>query len=194
PAAGDDAPPPAVADLRADSVGSVTATLRWTAPALPHGTGGAAAYEVRSARLPLTEANFPFGVAEPGVPPPAAAGQPERLHLATLVPQRVNYVGLRARDRFGGWSPISNVLALSTARDYWFAVRAEDAAGHRSPISRALRVRTDVGGPLRGTGGVALAFGAQPARGSVSLYWRGGGAAPQSLKLFDLSGRIVKAV
>ncbi|HEY6867475.1 MAG TPA: hypothetical protein VI792_09465, partial [Candidatus Eisenbacteria bacterium] len=275
----DDTPPAPVVDLAADSVGAIAATLRWTAPALPNGPGAAALYEVRAATTSLTAANFSLARLDPAVPPPAPSGTPQRFRITTLAPNARNWIALRARDRSGVWSDLSNVVSvvtgpivpppvadlrvaaatdtsveltwtataaegglihparyeirasgspideasfdqapiasthaagaapgapervsvggLAAARDYWLAVRAVDAGGHRSPIATVAGVRTDVGGPLRGRPGVALASGTQPARAPVDLYWRGiGGPSPglQRIELFDLQGRVLTRI
>ena len=275
----DDTPPAPVADLSADSAGAIAATLHWTAPALPNGSGAAALYEVRAATTPLTAANFSLARLDPAVPPPAPGGTPQRFRVTTLTPDARNWIALRTRDRAGVWSALSNVVSvvtgpivpppvadlrvaaatdtsleltwtatagegglirparyeiraagspideagfdqapiawtraasappggaervsvggLAAARDYWLAVRAVDAGGHRSPIATVAGTRTDVGGPLRGRPGVAVASRTQPARAPIDLYWRGiGGTAAgrQGIELFDLQGRVVRRI
>ena len=269
----DDTPPAPVADLSADSVAAIGATLRWSAPLLPNGQGAGSVYEVRSSTAPITATNFGVARLAGGAPLPGPAGGAQRFRITSLAPGSRNWIALRSRDRAGSWSAISNVIqvvtgpivpppvadlrvaaatdssvqlawtataaeqglihaaryeiraaprpirpgdfanvqlrwtvpgsaapgatqvatvgGLAAARDYWIAVRGFDAFGNASAVASAPVARTDVGGPLAGQPGVALAPRMQPARAPLDLFWRGagGGAAPQHIRFYDLSGR-----
>lgn len=99
-------PPAAIGDLAFVAVGTA-AELRWTAPA-DEEAGGAAAYEVRFADFPVTEATWSFAKPIVHTMTPGGAGTPEVLSLAGLPPG-----------------------------DYFFAVRSSDVRYNASALSNS---------------------------------------------------------
>ncbi|MEW5883899.1 MAG: kelch repeat-containing protein, partial [Armatimonadota bacterium] len=102
------APPAATADLAFAAVHDSSVTLRWTAPA---SFNGLAAYELRRATFPLTEATFVAGQLV-AAPAPAAAGTLQTVDVTDVL-EDTFYAALRSSDVFGSLSPLSNVAGLA---------------------------------------------------------------------------------
>ena len=67
-----------------------------------------------------------------------------------------------------------------------------DAAGFSSSLSNVVSGETEVGGPLTGRKGAALAALEVPSRGSARFYWLaapGGVGGRQTISIYDLTGR-----
>ncbi len=161
--------PGRVADLRVTARTDSSVSLAWTATGDDGAVGRPDRYAVRAATSPLDEAGFtqaPFGWVKAAT---TDAGGTE-----TLV--------------FPGFAP---------ATRYWFAVKAVDRAGNVSPLSNVVEVRTEVGGPLTGRPGIAIEVRERPARGTAELYWQGspdGEGTRQLIRLFDATGRQVRVL
>jgi subtilisin family serine protease len=170
----DDVAPSAIGDLGADSIavdttGHVLVRLRWTAPGDDGSTGQAAGYELQSTTQKGAAGDFASGV-RTDLPAPGAAGAIERFTLGALAPGTTYYFALRARDPAGNRGASSNVFGLLT------------------PLGPALR---------RLGAGVAVASRIQPAARPVTLLWRGGrgaSGANQQIRLYDLSGRLLRVL
>jgi hypothetical protein len=98
-------PPAAVTDLRVIlglvEGGTLTATLRWTAPA------DAVIYTLRHAAAPLIDATWHEAAAIP-VPFAATPGSSERLTASVSYSGGTVYFALRSQNGAGGWSDLSN--------------------------------------------------------------------------------------
>jgi hypothetical protein len=98
-------PPAAVRDLRVvqgvAAGGTLTLTLRWTAPA------HAVTYTLRYAALLLTDANWPSAV-EVTVPFSATPGSGEQLTTALPYAGGTVYFALKSQNVAGDWSDLSN--------------------------------------------------------------------------------------
>jgi hypothetical protein len=100
-----------VTDLAAGSATVNSAVLTWTAPA------GAAAYDVRYALEPITEANWDNGLVvrrASGEPVPGPAGTGETMTVKGLPHGSVVYFALRTVDADGDVSPLSNIAQVQT--------------------------------------------------------------------------------
>ena len=86
------------------------------------------------------------------------------------------------------------LTGLSAGQRYWIALVAEDASGQDSPLSNVVSTML---GPLAGTVGLAVAPRPRPSNVPVELFWQGGdpaGAGPREIRLYDLAGRLVRAL
>ncbi|MEZ4399979.1 MAG: lamin tail domain-containing protein [Kofleriaceae bacterium] len=106
-------PPAAVVDLAVTAVGATSATLTWTAPGDDGDAGTAAAYDLRWASQPITEANF--AAATPvAAPAPTVAGTTQTT-TAEVPAIGTVYFALTARDELGNVSPLSNLATAALA-------------------------------------------------------------------------------
>lgn len=94
-----------------------------------------------------------------------------------------------------GNTEVYEVLGLASATTYNFGIRARDDAGNLSVLT-TISGRTEPGGPLNGHVAPAIAARLQPSRLVVDLYWLGvsGGDANQSIRIFDMAGRMVRTL
>jgi hypothetical protein len=161
--------PGRVSDLRVAARTDSSVSLAWTATGDDGMTGRPELYAVRGALAPLDEAGF--------------VGAPLQWVKAATVD--------------AGGDEYLVFPGLAPATRYWFAVKTVDPQGNTSLISNVVSVQTEVGGPLRGRVGIALAVAPQPARGTVELYWQaapGGEGAAQTIQLHDVMGRRVRVL
>ncbi|WP_164682571.1 S8 family serine peptidase [Cyclonatronum proteinivorum] len=110
----DGVPPATVTDLT--SVGMPAenfVTLSWTAPGSSGDEGQAFLYDLRISQSPITADNFE-NADELEIGRPAAAGATEMVDVTDLSPQTTYYFALKARDLFGNFSDISNVIEVTT--------------------------------------------------------------------------------
>jgi hypothetical protein len=92
-------------------------TLGWTAVGDDSLSGTAAAYELRRAGAPITEATWGSATAVAGLPAPLASGTPQQVVVRGLARGATYYFALRARDDAGNWSGLSNVVRWDTGLD-----------------------------------------------------------------------------
>jgi hypothetical protein len=104
--------PTTVEDLSVSAVSPVSASLRWTAPAV--GSGMAYAYEVRYATSPIAEGSWSSAGIAPGPPAPLPAGMTQTMVVASLAPQTPYHFALKSRSAPGIWSRLSNVAVVTT--------------------------------------------------------------------------------
>jgi hypothetical protein len=134
--------------LRAQALDSLP--LHWTAPDDQPSTGAVARYDIRLATSPLDDSNFDLALQLPTLRAGAAGS-------------RETYV----------------VRGLSPGRTFWVALRAIDRAGNRSALSNVVQWTTP-GSPQLDHVAPAVPLGLQAARGddgrSVSLAWTPGTA------------------
>jgi hypothetical protein len=86
---------------------------------------------------------------------------------------------------------------LDAATAYWFALKAVDDASNPSLLSNVVAAQTEVGGPLAGRSGAALAALEQPSRGSALFYWQAsadGVGGRQTIQIYDVTGRRLRAL
>jgi subtilisin family serine protease len=165
----DGVPPAPIADLRVTARADVSVSFAWTATGGDGVVGRPRAYDVRAALQPLDEAGF-------GAAP-----------LQRVVSATVDAGGMETLV-FGG---------LAAATRYWFALKAVDDADNPSLLSNVVATHTEVGGPLAGRSGAALAALSQPSRGSALFYWQAspdGVGGRQSIRIFDVTGRRLRVL
>ncbi|HKQ58151.1 MAG TPA: S8 family serine peptidase [Candidatus Eisenbacteria bacterium] len=158
--------PARITDLRALMTTDTSAVLTWTATGDDSTAGRPARYRVAAAAAPLDDASFEGAVV--------------RIVTATAS---------------SGGEEHEVLIGLPRGQRTWFALKAEDRAGSRSAISNVVSVRTGIGGPLTGRAGVAIASLQQPSRTPVRFYWQsdeGAERVDQILDVHDLTGRRVR--
>jgi hypothetical protein len=158
--------PSVVEDLRVVAGGDSSLTLAWTASGDDGRIGRPALYRIRLAAAPLDSASFANATFGVDAPATVDAGGGERYTI----------------DK------------LPRGRRFWIGLRAVDAAGNASAISNSV---TPAVGRLALVAGVALLPSRSPSRLPVEIEWQGDPAfrgAPQTLTIFDVSGRIQKFV
>lgn len=112
--------PQTVSDLRIDSVESKSATLVWTAPYqdLDNSASGlVASYDLRYARDPIMEANWPLAAPAEGEPAPAEPGRTQTYILVNLGPGQTYHAAVKSSDAAGNISSLSNVVSFITTSD-----------------------------------------------------------------------------
>lgn len=145
-------PPAPVSDLRASGVTARTVILAWTAPGDDGHMGRATHYELRYAAEPLTDLNWTAAHLVAGVPQPALAGQPETFTVQNLLSQTTYYFGLKAGDRAGNWSTLSNLASQKTLpHGHVWQVRV-DGSGDAPTIQAAVDSAADGDTVLIGPG------------------------------------------
>ncbi|MBI1796752.1 MAG: S8 family serine peptidase [Candidatus Eisenbacteria bacterium] len=161
--------PGPVVDLRVRTSTDSSVTLAWTATGDDGYVGRPRVYAVRADTKPIDDAGYTTAPLERVVSATVDAGGNESLLF----------------------------LGLAAATRYWFALKAVDAAGNVSLLSNVIETQTDVGGPLDGRRGIALAVLLQPSRGTALLYWQaaaGAEASTQTILIFDLNGRRLRTL
>ncbi|MBO9610465.1 MAG: fibronectin type III domain-containing protein, partial [Paenibacillaceae bacterium] len=107
----DETPPSAVTDLTTTAVGSIAATLQWTAPGDSGTAGTAASYEVRYSTSNITADNFSAATLVANAPAPLGAGTKQTMTISGLTPETTYYFALKTKDGAGNISALSNVLS-----------------------------------------------------------------------------------
>jgi len=157
-------PPDPVLDLAAVSTSETSVSLRWTATGDDGRVGRPLRYLIAASTQPVDEVSFDAALKD-SVPASVGADSTESFTL-------------------GG---------LAGARTYWIALKARDDAGKLSALSNLTSARTQVGGPLTGRVGPAIAMITQPTRLPVEFFWQGTGEASvgrQLIRIYDVAGRL----
>ena len=95
----------------AQSAGSDSLRLRWTAPGDDGWVGTAASYEVRRSTSPIvTEVDYALATLVPGPPAPASAYSSQSFRVRGLAIGSTYWFCIRSVDEAGNWSGLSNVL------------------------------------------------------------------------------------
>src|SRR5690242_1382878 len=97
--------------------GATSLLLRWTAPGNDGSVGTASRYQLFVSPQPITASNFTSADTVAGLPAPKAAGTAQSVVITppSLGPEL--YFAMRAVDKAGNWSKISNVIAVSATLD-----------------------------------------------------------------------------
>lgn len=96
-------------------IGPTWITVSWTAPADNGTPGKAAAYDLRYATSPISEANWNSAMQASFVPSPSDPGSTDSCTITALSPAVTYYIALKSVDSSGNWSDISNVLSATTS-------------------------------------------------------------------------------
>jgi hypothetical protein len=104
--------PGLVSDLTVGVEEDTLIVLNWTAPADDGPSGAADAYDIRYSLSIITDESFSGAPALEGEPTPKGPGVEERFVAPNLRPDRSYYFALRALDRSGNASDMSNVALL----------------------------------------------------------------------------------
>ncbi|MFN8589772.1 MAG: S8 family serine peptidase [Candidatus Eisenbacteria bacterium] len=161
--------PDAVADLRVDGVNGPDVMLRWTATGEDGSVGRPEYYVVVANDQPVTYANWSVTTYLWQRPATADAGAPESLL----------------------------VTGLGRGKRWYFAVRALDRAGGISALSNEPTALIAAGGALGARTGFAIAPLTRPATLPTALAWQAGpelAGTPLMLSLYDMSGRLLRRV
>ncbi len=109
--------PTAVSDLRASGVSDSQMLLQWTAPADAPTGSGAVVYDLRWSNAPIDDGNFASATSVASEPVPGAPGAYQQYTFAGLSSGATYYVALRAQDKAGNWSTVSNVVNVIASLD-----------------------------------------------------------------------------
>jgi len=161
-------PPAAITDLTVDSLTSVSAVVRWTAPGGDGAIGRASRYQIDVTTLSSAAGTFVPTDVRDDPTPPDPAGTPQSWRLAGLAPNASVFVAVRAIDSTGNVGPASNVVHMIT------------------PL-----------GPQRRAPSLPLAPLAQPSLHVVQWAWRveaGSSPVAREIRLFDAQGRWLRTL
>ena len=114
PPGGDLIPPAATSDLAVIARTETAITLSWTAPGDDGASGTAQSYDLRSAAVEITEANWDAAAQVAAEPSPGSAGTVEFCTVSDLSPGETYFFALKSRDDAGNVSPLSNVVSAAT--------------------------------------------------------------------------------
>ncbi len=103
------------ASLAAPSATPNSVTLTWTAPGDDGSQGTAATYDVRYSTSTITEANWNAATQATNEPVPQIAGTTETFTIDGLNASTTYYFAIKTADEIPNWSPISNVVNVSTS-------------------------------------------------------------------------------
>lgn len=93
---------------------AASVTLNWTAPGDDGSVGTAAQYDVRYSTSNITNANFASATQASGEPAPKVAGSAETFTLTNLAANTTYYFAIKTADEASNWSPLSNVISVTT--------------------------------------------------------------------------------
>ncbi|MEW5701623.1 MAG: fibronectin type III domain-containing protein [Candidatus Zixiibacteriota bacterium] len=110
----DPIPPAAIENLVAGGPTSFTVGLLWTAVGDDSLTGTADHYDIRYSLTPITEASFGKAARATGVRKPEPSGKPDNFTVSGLNANTLYYFAIKAVDRAGNLSPLSNVVSQQT--------------------------------------------------------------------------------
>ena len=99
---------PAFADTAA--TGTISQTLKWTAPGDDGMAGRATRYDLRYSLLPITPSNFSSAAAASGMPTPATPGTQQSVTISGLDATASYFFAMKTVDDVGNWSTMSNVV------------------------------------------------------------------------------------
>ena len=103
------------ASLAAPSATPNSVTLTWTAPGDDGNQGTAATYDVRYSTSTITEANWDQAIQATNEPVPQIAGFTETFTIDGLDASTTYFFAIKTADEIPNWSPISNVVNVSTS-------------------------------------------------------------------------------
>ncbi|MCG3118726.1 MAG: hypothetical protein ALAOOOJD_00982 [bacterium] len=110
----DTAPPNAVTTLAVSGATASSITLKWKAPGDDDNQGTAATYDLRYSLAPINDGNFAGATKATTVPKPAVAGTLQSATVSGLNGGTTYYFALKATDKAGNTSELSNVVSSGT--------------------------------------------------------------------------------
>ena len=93
---------------------AASVTLNWTAPGDDGTVGTAAQYDVRYSTSSITNGNFASATQASGEPAPKVAGSAETFTITNLAANTTYYFAIKTADEASNWSPLSNVISVTT--------------------------------------------------------------------------------
>ena len=106
--------PAAITDLAVSTFSTNSVTLDWAATGSNGGSGTASQYDIRYSTSPITEASWDSATQCTGEPTPQPAGSRESFEVVGLSTATMYYFALKAADDVPNWSDLSNVVGGST--------------------------------------------------------------------------------
>lgn len=103
--------PAQVSDLNAMGTAAGSAALTFTAPGDDGNTGTATSYDVRYSTSAITDQYWNNAIPASGMPTPLVAGSTENITISDLNPGTTYFFAVKAMDKAGLFSPISNVVS-----------------------------------------------------------------------------------
>ncbi len=111
----DGIPPATITDLETFGLPAENfINLTWTAPGNSGDEGQAFRYDLRYSTSPIDASNFEDADEYEDVISPSIAGTTEEIQVEGLTPQTTYYFAIKARDLYGNFSEISNVVMETT--------------------------------------------------------------------------------
>jgi len=191
----EDVEPGAVADLRADFVGSQSVHLLWTATGDDRTTGTTcAAADLRYSTSPITEGTFGAATAANPQPTPSAPGSTQGYTVSGLTMCTQYYFALKFGDANGNVSALGDTaLAITRGVQYHGFWICDDGGGERARLAADARLSAGAGraadaeatlGGRTTTPSAAASMGS----GTVLIVEAAPGPSGLELKLMALAG------
>ncbi len=107
-------PPAQISDLAVTATSSGTATLSFTAPGDDGNTGTATSYDLRYSTSAITDQYWNDATPAGNLPTPLPAGNTQEITVTGLNAGTTYYFAIKAMDKAGQFSPISNIPTAAT--------------------------------------------------------------------------------
>ena len=142
------AAPNRVTDLRVVAASESLVTLQWSASGAAGTVGRAAAYEIYASGSLLSQGTLGEALFRVTVPAVVAAGDLERRDVSGLPRWMHLWIGIRARNAFDVWSPLSNLVEVQTVNGFVGGGFALELASN--PARAPVRFRFSLGSESSG--------------------------------------------
>lgn len=144
---------------------SSSATLQWLATGDDGNVGRPQSYMIAASLNPLTPNTFKDFLRDSLVPT-VDAGNPETI----------------------------TITGLQAATTYHFGIRARDDSGNLSPLATTIGVTSGGTDVLSGRTAPAIVALDSPANTKVDLAWKGMATADQKIRIYDMTGRLIRTM
>lgn len=149
--------PDKVSDLELVASGQKFVSVKWTAVSLDGHQGTVANYDLRISESPITAGNFNQADLADAEIIPKVTGEPQRVILSGLEPEKTYYLAIKAVDNFENASDISNIIQFSTSAPPSKQVTGDLDQGGKLNVTlntgeshkRTLRISNNGPGPLQ---------------------------------------------
>ena len=195
----DSVPPAAIDDLLVEAAGRYSAAVSWTAPGDDGNSGQAEEFDLRYSTSAIsTDAQFESASQVGWEPPPGSDGTYHCIELDNLTSCTTYYFAIKTTDESGNWSGLSNGASGTTtcsgnsAATCGSGLRAErEAKSGGTGWDSGIQAGPDAAALPEFDLGPAQP---SPSAGSVRIRFTMGQRGPVSLRVYDLSGRLVRTL